>query len=92
MGVGGSSPLASTKAHASVLFLLPFCVLHHRPSFLKLWGFGEDAIACRNTLGVARTCLARASLLASTKAHASVLFLLQFLFYNTDPLFFEGVG
>ncbi len=87
-----ASLFASTKAHASVLFLLPFCILRHRPSFLKLWGFCEDAIACRNTLGVARTCLARASLLASTKAHASVLFLLQFLFYNTDPLFFEGVG
>ena len=72
-----------------MLFLLPFYILHHRPSFLKLWGFGEDAIACRNTLGVARTCLARASLLASTKAHASVLFLLQFLFYNTDSLFLK---
>ena len=82
-----ASPLASTKAHASVLFLLLFCILRHRPSFLKLWGFGEDAIACRNTLGVARTCLARASPLASTKAHASVLFCCRFAFYATDPLF-----
>ena len=87
-----ASPLASTKAHASVLFLLPFYILRHRPSFLKLWGFGEDAIACRNTLGVARTCLARASLLASTKAHASVLFLLPFCVLHHRPSFFETVG
>ena len=86
-----ASPLASTKAHASVLFLLLFCILRHRPSFLKLWGFGEDAIACRNTLGVARTCLARASPLASTKAHASVLFV-AVLHFTPPTLFFETVG
>ena len=56
---------------------------------MKLWGYGEDAIACCNTLGVARTCLARASLLASTKAHASVLFCCRFVFYATAPLFLK---
>ena len=71
-------------------FLLPFCILRHRPSFLKLWGFGEDAIACRNTLGVARTCLARASPLTSTKAHACVLFCCSFCF-TTPTLFFLKV-
>ena len=59
------------------------------PLFLKLWGYGEDAIACRNTLGVARTCLARASPLASTKAHVSVLFCCRFVFYATAPLFLK---
>ena len=73
-------------------FLLPFCILRHRPSFLKLWGYGEDAIACRNTLGVARTCLARASPLASTKAHASVLFLLLFCILRHRPSFLKLWG
>ena len=62
------------------------------PLFLKLWGYGEDAIACRNTLGVARTCLARTSPLASTKAHASVLFLLPFCILHNRPSFFCNCG
>ena len=89
MGVGGSSPLASTKAHASVLFLLQFLFYNTDSLFLKLWGFGEDAIACCNTLGVAGVALlARVCLLLPKHTHVC-FFCCRFVFYTTAPLFLK---
>ena len=60
------------------------------PLFLKLWGYGEDAIACRNTLGVAGVACSHESacFYQSTRKCA---FFVAVLHFTPLPLFFLKV-